>query len=76
MNGTVPLQLPTRPWAELRNPLAPIEVLSEDQVEAIRAQYSDKDISHMTTDDGKVEADCQFCGAKYVFDPEELGRGR
>jgi len=27
----------------------------------------------MTTDDGKVTADCQFCGAHYQFDPATLG---
>ena len=27
----------------------------------------------MTTDDGKVTADCQFCGAHYEFDPATLG---
>lgn len=35
--------------------------------------YSAKDIGHMTTEDGKVTADCQFCGAHYEFDPAELG---
>ncbi len=35
--------------------------------------YSAKDIGHMTTEDGKVTADCQFCGAHYEFDPDELG---
>ncbi|NOX41732.1 MAG: Hsp33 family molecular chaperone HslO [Alphaproteobacteria bacterium] len=35
--------------------------------------YSAKDISHMTDSDGKVTADCQFCGAHYSFDPEMLG---
>ncbi len=35
--------------------------------------YSAKDIAHMTTDDGKVTADCQFCGAHYEFPPEVLG---
>lgn len=35
--------------------------------------YSAKDIGHMTTDDGKVTADCQFCGAHYEFDPATLG---
>ena len=28
----------------------------------------------MTTPEGKVTADCQFCGAHYEFDPAELGR--
>ncbi|MHA3978236.1 Hsp33 family molecular chaperone HslO [Halovulum sp. GXIMD14794] len=35
--------------------------------------YSAKDIAHMTTDEGKVTADCQFCGAHYEFEPETLG---
>lgn len=35
--------------------------------------YSAKDIAHMTLDDGTVTADCQFCGAHYVFDPATLG---
>ena len=35
--------------------------------------YSAKDIGHMTTDEGIVTADCQFCGAHYEFDPRTLG---
>lgn len=35
--------------------------------------YSAKDIRHMTTAEGIVTADCQFCGAHYEFDPESLG---
>ncbi|MEM9320551.1 MAG: Hsp33 family molecular chaperone HslO [Pseudomonadota bacterium] len=35
--------------------------------------YSARDIAHMTTDDGIVTADCQFCGAHYEFDPKTLG---
>ena len=35
--------------------------------------YSQKDIATMTTEDGKVTADCQFCGAHYEFDPTTLG---
>ncbi len=35
--------------------------------------YSQKDIAHMTTDEGIVTADCQFCGAHYEFDPKTLG---
>ncbi len=35
--------------------------------------YSAKDISTMTTEDGKVTADCQFCSAHYEFAPETLG---
>lgn len=35
--------------------------------------YSAEDIASMTTADGKVTADCQFCGAHYEFAPEQLG---
>lgn len=35
--------------------------------------YSAEDIADMTTPDGRVTADCQFCGAHYEFDPGELG---
>jgi molecular chaperone Hsp33 len=35
--------------------------------------YSADDIATMTTPEGKVTADCQFCGAHYEFDPDELG---
>ncbi|MFB2532035.1 Hsp33 family molecular chaperone HslO [Paracoccus sp. p4-l81] len=35
--------------------------------------YSAKDIATMTTAEGTVTADCQFCGAHYVFDPATLG---
>lgn len=48
---------------------------SAERVQAALEQYSTKDIAHMTTEDGKVEAGCQFCGATYIFDPSELGRG-
>jgi molecular chaperone Hsp33 len=27
----------------------------------------------MTKDDGTLTADCQFCGAHYVFDPATVG---
>lgn len=36
--------------------------------------YSEKDIATMTTDEGIVTADCQFCGAHYEFDPKILGK--
>lgn len=35
--------------------------------------YAPEEIASMTTDDGRVTADCQFCGAHYEFDPAELG---
>ncbi|MBU2957045.1 Hsp33 family molecular chaperone HslO [Paracoccus sp. 1_MG-2023] len=46
---------------------------SADRVRGTLSIYSAKDIQHMTTDDGKVTADCQFCGAHYEFDPLSLG---
>ena len=39
------------------------------------APYSPSEIAGMTTPEGKVTADCQFCGAHYEFDPSELGSG-
>lgn len=35
--------------------------------------YPAEEIATMTNDDGKVTADCQFCGAHYEFSPETLG---
>lgn len=35
--------------------------------------YSARDIATMTTQDGLVTADCQFCGAHYALDPATLG---
>ncbi|KAA2315428.1 Hsp33 family molecular chaperone HslO [Pseudooceanicola sediminis] len=46
---------------------------SEDKVRQSLSIYSAKDIEKMTTDDGKVTADCQFCGAHYVMDPATVG---
>ncbi len=46
---------------------------SADKVRHSLSIYSSKDISHMTTPEGTVTADCQFCGAHYVFDPKTLG---
>lgn len=46
---------------------------SAERVRDSLAIYSAKDIGHMTTEDGKVTADCQFCGAHYEFDPASLG---
>ncbi|MEM8698959.1 MAG: Hsp33 family molecular chaperone HslO [Pseudomonadota bacterium] len=46
---------------------------SAERVEAAMAQYSARDIAHMTNDDGKLTADCQFCSAHYEFDPLTLG---
>ncbi len=46
---------------------------SAGKVEAALARYSAEDITDMTTADGRVTADCQFCSAHYEFDPEALG---
>lgn len=46
---------------------------SADKVRSAIYQYSAKDIAHMTTEEGTLTADCQFCGAHYVFDPATLG---
>ena len=46
---------------------------SDARVRESLSIYSAKDIGHMTTDEGIVAADCQFCGAHYEFDPKTLG---
>ena len=46
---------------------------SDDKVRQSLPIYSAKDIRHMTTPEGIVTADCQFCGAHYEFDPLTLG---
>ncbi|MFI0395698.1 Hsp33 family molecular chaperone HslO [Paracoccus jiaweipingae] len=46
---------------------------SAERVRNTLSIYSAKDIGHMTTAEGTVTADCQFCGAHYVFDPRSLG---
>ena len=46
---------------------------SAERVKAAMAQYSAKDIAHMTNEAGKLTADCQFCSAHYEFDPATLG---
>lgn len=46
---------------------------SEDKVRQTMSIYSQKDISKMTTPEGTLTADCQFCGAHYVMDPKTLG---
>lgn len=46
---------------------------SEDKVRQSLSIYSAKDIAYMTTDQGTVTADCQFCGAHYVLDPATVG---
>lgn len=46
---------------------------SPERVERAMAQYSAKDITHMTNAEGRLTADCQFCSAHYEFDPATLG---
>ncbi len=46
---------------------------SEERVRQSLSIYSAKDIEKMTTDDGQVTADCQFCSAHYVMDPASVG---
>ncbi|WP_420568947.1 Hsp33 family molecular chaperone HslO [Thalassovita sp.] len=46
---------------------------SEDRVRQTMSIYSQKDIEKMTTPEGRLTADCQFCGAHYDMDPKTLG---
>jgi len=46
---------------------------SEERVRQSLSIYSARDIQKMTTDEGRVTADCQFCGAHYDLDPKTLG---
>lgn len=47
---------------------------SEERVRNSLSIYSVKDIATMTTEDGLVTADCQFCGAHYRLDPATVGK--
>ncbi|WP_424977182.1 Hsp33 family molecular chaperone HslO [Leisingera sp. S232] len=46
---------------------------SEERVRQSLSIYSAKDIGTMTNEDGRVTADCQFCGAHYDLDPASVG---
>ncbi|QYX57014.1 Hsp33 family molecular chaperone HslO [Roseovarius sp. SCSIO 43702] len=46
---------------------------SEERVRQSLSIYSSGDIEKMTTEEGRVTADCQFCGAHYDLDPATLG---
>lgn len=46
---------------------------SEERVRQSLSIYSARDIEKMTTEDGRVTADCQFCSAHYELDPDTLG---
>lgn len=47
---------------------------SAEKVRKSLSIYSAREIATMTTPEGIVTADCQFCGAHYEFDPASLGR--
>lgn len=46
---------------------------SPRKVQSTMSIYSAKDIEKMTTKEGIVTADCQFCGKQYKMNPNELG---
>ena len=46
---------------------------SEERVRQSLSIYSAGDIEKMTTPEGRVTADCQFCGAHYDLDPATVG---
>ncbi|MCH2249021.1 MAG: Hsp33 family molecular chaperone HslO [Cognatishimia sp.] len=46
---------------------------SEDKVRQSLSIYSSRDIEKMTTAEGWVTADCQFCGTHYQLDPKTVG---
>lgn len=46
---------------------------SEDKVRQSLSIYSAKDLTHMTKEDGTLTADCQFCGAHYIMQPDTVG---
>ena len=46
---------------------------SEERVRQSLSIYSARDIEKMTTEEGRVTADCQFCGAHYDLDPATVG---
>lgn len=43
---------------------------SAAKVEGALAAYEPEQIADMRLEDGTIDADCQFCGARYRFDPE------
>ncbi len=47
---------------------------SAERVRSSLSIYSVKEIATMINDDGKVTADCQFCGSHYVLEPETVGK--
>lgn len=47
---------------------------SEERVRESLSIYSQRDLEKMTMPEGRVTADCQFCGAHYDMDPKTLGK--
>lgn len=47
---------------------------SQERVRRSLSIYSVKDIAHMTTPEGRVTANCQFCGSFYDLDPATVGK--
>ncbi len=46
---------------------------SEGRVRQSLSIYSQKDLAHMINDEGKITADCQFCGQHYEMSPDTVG---
>jgi len=46
---------------------------SQERVRQSLSIYSAREIGTMIADDGRVQADCQFCGTHYVLDPASVG---
>ena len=47
---------------------------SEEKVRSSLSIYSARELIHMTTENNEIIADCQFCGAQYVLDPQTVGK--
>lgn len=45
---------------------------SAEKVLSALSQYSREELADMADDEGRLHADCQFCGAAYDFAPEEI----
>lgn len=48
---------------------------SAERVRDALVQYDAEELADMVEDDGNITADCQFCGAKYAFDPAAMAAG-
>jgi molecular chaperone Hsp33 len=47
---------------------------SRERVLQSLAVYGSEELADMVTPQGRITADCQFCGAHYELDPAELGK--